>query len=422
MKRRVFLQNGIAGWMGAGPILQTSASRKPPTIALRSGWQTVNIGDIAHTPGVLQVLHDHIPEAKLVFWPVDINPSIESMLLKKFPDLSIVYSRAGNDGLPLDEPARETVEQADVLIHGSGAGIYIHDTLRGWRDRLRKPFGFFGVTVSSIDDNLFDLLNSSRFVFCRESQSVQIVQNAAIANPVVDFAPDGTFAMDLLDETGASAILEQHQLTENRYICVIPRLRYTPYHTFRNTNWSEEKIQHVTTVNDKYKELDHAKLREAVIAWVRATGHQVLVCPEMTYQIDLFDPLVIDPLPDDVKPYVAAQRRFWLPDTASSVYRHARAVVSMECHSPIMALRQGTPAFYIRQPEDTINGRMYYDLGLADWVFEIDRTEGKEIAGRLLSVHRDYTTASRYLAAAMEKADARHRRAARVIRNLLRQG
>ena len=50
----------------------------------------------------------------------------------------------------------------------------------------------------------------------------------------------------------------------------------------------------------------------------------------------------------------------------------AHAVISMECHSPIIAAAQRTPFFYLRQPEDTIKGQMYYDIGLSDWVFEID--------------------------------------------------
>jgi hypothetical protein len=46
------------------------------------------------------------------------------------------------------------------------------------------------------------------------------------------------------------------------------------------------------SVNDKYKETDHAKMREAIIAWVRKAGNPVVVCLEMTYQIDIMDELV----------------------------------------------------------------------------------------------------------------------------------
>jgi hypothetical protein len=181
-------------------------------------------------------------------------------------------------------------------------------------------------------------------------------------------------------------------------------LRYTPYHQFNlNKNgWSDEKIKQVEETNQKYKEIDHAKLREAMIAWVRETGNKVLVCPEMTYQVDIMDELLINPLPEDVKPFVI-KRGYWLPDEAASVYSKAHSVLSFECHSPIIAAANGTPMFYLRQPEDTIKGQMYYDLGFDDWTFEIEQTEGKQIADRLREVWKDYPAALAKLKIGMDK-------------------
>jgi hypothetical protein len=78
-----------------------------------------------------------------------------------------------------------------------------------------------------------------------------------------------------------------------------------------------------------------------------------------------------------------------MPDEAASVYKRAFALLSFECHSPIIALANGTIAFYLRQPQDTIKGQMYYDLGFEDWVFEIEETSGTDIARALMSVFRD---------------------------------
>ena len=150
------------------------------------------------------------------------------------------------------------------------------------------------------------------------------------------------------------------------------------------------------------KELDHAKMREAMIAWVRETGNKVLVCPEMTYQVDIMDELLINPLPDDVKPYVI-KRGFWLPDEAASVYSKAHSVISFECHSPIIAAANGTPFLYLRQPEDTIKGQMYYDLGFDNWIFEIEETGGKQIADRLREIYTNYPMASAKLKTRMDK-------------------
>lgn len=82
---------------------------------------------------------------------------------------------------------------------------------------------------------------------------------------------------------------------------MIPRLRKTPYWLIRRKSYTEEQIAEITALNDKWKGIDHAKAREAIVRWVRETGNKVLICPEMTYQVDIMDELLIDPLPDDVK-------------------------------------------------------------------------------------------------------------------------
>ena len=43
-------------------------SRTPAKVLLRSSWQTVNIGDIAHTPGMLALLERHWSEAGIRLW------------------------------------------------------------------------------------------------------------------------------------------------------------------------------------------------------------------------------------------------------------------------------------------------------------------------------------------------------------------
>jgi hypothetical protein len=55
MKRRTF-----AAALGSLPsvVAARGQSRRPPRILLRSSWQSVNIGDIGHTPGALALLEN----------------------------------------------------------------------------------------------------------------------------------------------------------------------------------------------------------------------------------------------------------------------------------------------------------------------------------------------------------------------------
>jgi len=211
--------------------------------------------------------------------------------------------------------------------------------------------------------------------------------------------------------------MKSQALEPRKFICVVPRLRVTPYYRiapelrFDPAPWSAERVKAADELNNQHKEKDHAKAREAMITWVRKTGNPVLLCPEMIHNIDLFDELLFNPLPDDVKKKVIKKESFWRIDEATTIYKNATAVISLECHSPIVAYTQGTPAFYLRQPEDTIKGEMYYDIGLPEWVFEIGKTTGSDVAGRLMDVYRNYRTATASLAAAMKYVRKRQMKA-----------
>lgn len=258
------------------------------------------------------------------------------------------------------------------------------------------------------------MIAQSSFFFTRETASLKIVREQVATPPETGFFPDATFALNIHDETKAQAQMQRFELTDKAFICIVPRLRFTPYHQIHSyIQWSDAKIEDVTTVNERYQETDHEKLRHVIISWVRETGKKVLLCPEMTYQLDIMEALLFDPLPDEVKPFVHRLTDYWLTDEAASVYQRAFAVVSMECHSPIIALANNTPAFYVRQKEDTIKGQMYRDIGLSDWVFEIDEVDGAYIYQTLQQVMADYPAAQAKIADAYRTIDTQYQTAFR---------
>ncbi len=120
---------------------------------------------------------------------------------------------------------------------------------------------------------------------------------------------------------------------------------------------------------------------------------RVLLTPEMTHEVPLLRSLIFDKLPADVKPHVSSLDRYWLTAEACSLYARAAAICSMEQHSTIMGIAAGVPSVLVRQPTDTRKGQMWYDLGMSDWVFEIDDTSGSQIAGRIVEIGRDLVKA-----------------------------
>ncbi|MEW6359838.1 MAG: hypothetical protein AB1696_26105 [Planctomycetota bacterium] len=75
---------------------------------------------------------------------------------------------------------------------------------------------------------------------------------------------------------------------------------------------------------------------------------------------------------------------------------------------------------YLRQPTDTIKGHMYHDIGLSDWIFEIDEVQGRDIADRLMAVHADYPKALAYLEAAMKTVRRRQTESMAVVRKAVK--
>lgn len=424
INRRSWLKTAstIAGGLALhSSIMSCFAERvnQPKTILLVSGWQDVNIGDIAHTPGLLNVLQTFLLDTKIILWKRSKGKEVKELLNQNFPKVEIIYGDVDSQYNVKSPEVKSAFNEADIMIHGSGPSVVGRTNLQAWAKFSNKPFGIFGTTIQHINDDLRTLLKKASFIYTRETESIDVLKQNGISGNHISFAPDATFFLNIHNQTLADKFMKDNGLEERKFICAIPRLRYTPYHKIKKTNnWTVEKIREVERVNALKKEVDHAKMREAMIVWVRETGNKVLVCPEMTYQVDIMDELLIDPLPDDVKPFVV-KRGYWMPDEAASVYARAHTVLSFECHSPIIAAAEGTPMFYLRQPEDTIKGQMYYDLGFADWTFEIEETSGKQITDTLMEVWSDYKAAREKVKSSMAKVKEIYRNRTEYVKEVM---
>ncbi|MFN3326990.1 MAG: polysaccharide pyruvyl transferase family protein [Bryobacteraceae bacterium] len=263
------------------------------------------------------------------------------------------------------------------------------------------------------------MLDRAAFFFCRDTISRDYLKSQGVKTPILEFGPDGQLGMHIRDDPKGSAYLKAQRLETGKFICVIPRLRYTPYYRIRNV--PRVRADDVRdAINERTTESDHAKLRDMIAAYVRKTGNKVLACAEMTYQVQMAKDVLVDPLPEDVKRNVVWRDSFWLPDEAASVYSRAQAVISVECHSPLIALHNGTPAFYVRQPTDTCKGQMYRDFGAGDWFFEIDETNGDRLWSELESIVKNPAAAKAKVKSIMSTVEARQRRMVAAVREASR--
>lgn len=359
-------------------------------VLVRSGWQTANIGDIGHTFGMLALLERHYPDVDVVLWPKSLNEGVEKLLHDAFPNVSIVNSAVDE----VSEELRTAFNECALLIHSSGPYVVAYKELRIWWETTGKPFGIYGVSLDEVGAELQDFLGNASFIYCRDTESLKYLKTLDIKCPVQDFTPDSTFAINVYDDEKARLYLESAGLKSGEFICVIPRLRFTPYWQMVNREPSESEKERYA-ISMAFKGRDAEKMRNVMISWVRSTGLKVLVCPEMTYQVEFSKETLVDPLPEDVKKNVVWRDTYWLPDEATSVYKQARAMVCSEPHSLIMAVANGIPSIHVKQSTDTRKGQMWRDIGLGDWYFLMDETPASQITKTLLDIHYDYPPALR---------------------------
>lgn len=441
---------------------------KQPVILWRNAWNINNIGDIGHTPGGLALLRKYIPEAKVIVWAqrdlvlrddiaqkarfVDGAVDAGDVSRKVIPDIEFVLGLLDADG-KADNPALEAaVAQADIMVIGSGAGILASEALMRFHRRTGKPIGMFGITTDPFnflylegDEASTDTqaLRAASFVFTREKTSLRALagedvnspNNVSVKNPATPvnetihrtpitldfskiksaFVPDTTFAFNVRDDAAAAQFMQSHGLEPQKFVCFVPRHRWTPGPNPTRQGESRDLY------NSVYVNEDHDKLKVAIIDYVRQTGNKVAIVPETIYVVADMGAWLKDGLPDDVAQNVVVRENYWLPDEAASVFAHAQAVVSIENHSPIIAAAMGTPFVMVHQPEDSYKSDMFANIGLADWyVANINRATGADVSAALMGIVNDMPAARAKLKEAMTLVHERFAFGMQAVREALR--
>lgn len=351
--------------------LVSVAAGPRPRILLRSSWQVVNIGDIGHTPGVLGLLERHLPQADTALWASpSMTEPVAAMLRRRFPKLRIVTGTIKENGQATSPELAAEIAAADFLLHGSGPSLVAAKDVAAFHRHTGKPFGVYGITVGQkLSDLDRDLIARAKFVYFRDSVSLVEARQQVVTTAVLQFAPDGAFACDLRDDGRAETFLKANGLEPGKFLCCLSRLRHTPYWLVKpGVKVDEAKVAR----NEAMKEQDHRALREAIVAVVRETDLKVLLCPEDATQMAVGKEMFLDRLPDDVKRRVVWRDSYWLTDEALSVYVRSAGLFGSEMHSPIMAVGNGVPAIVCRFEEQTSKGIMWRDIGLGEWLFDLD--------------------------------------------------
>lgn len=386
--RRVFLSL-LTLLLLLAPI--QAAEPKQKTILIRSGWQTVNIGDIGHTPGTLRYLETYLPNVKVILWLHKTTDDVTAMLQKRFPNVQIVQGRLNARGKANNPEFQKAFDESDLFLYNSGMHFnqfwkpptYVIEACTA----TNKPFCLYGQSFDGFapeqEAEMGKLLSRAAAIYTRDVESFYYLRKIGVTSPSLAFGPDGCFGIDVRDDKKANTYLKAHDLKPKEFITVTLRSNTPKIGAKKGTVMNPTKPSKEDLAQN---DLWTAKLRELIIDWVRKTGKKVLLAPEVNKEIIHAKTMLLDKLPEDVKPYVVNRDPFWNVDEAASIYSQAIAVVSMEPHSCIIALAMGTPTMHLASPRHGLKRWMFRDIGLSEWLFDIDADPASQFTAALLKI------------------------------------
>lgn len=399
-----------------------AAGAKPKTILLHSAWATKNIGDIGHTPGTLRIVEQHLPDVRVVLWAANVNEPVEAMLRRRFPKLEIVQGSLGKDG-PSTPALRDAIAGADLFVRNSGMG---QDTaFMSYCRAIGKPYGLYGQSYFPAfvegDEaaSHIDLLNRAAFVYCRDGRTLATLRRAGVSPPVLEFAPDGCFGIDVRDEARALAFMKGAGLEDRKFITIQLRTNTASAPGVDDRRTPKLNPLHPTPEQVADDERRAAVYRELITAWIERTGHKVLIAPEVQKEMEHNRRLLHDPLPARIRKHVVNRETFWNADEAASVFARAHTAICHEPHSLIIALANGTPILHTYSEFHSPKCWMFEDIGLPEWLLEFDSTPAETLIRALFAIDADYPGAQAKVGKAMDFVHRRQAESMRVIGELL---
>ena len=361
------------------------ARPRPPQLLVRACWQSFGTGAVAQVAGLLTMLQEELPGVGLTLWANELQQGMEAWLRGNYPQVTIITGTTGHDGQP-DQPAlQQAWRECDFLLHGPAGSVVARGHLEAWRKHTRKPFGLYGVTFREMNDKLAALLRAAAFVFLGDGPSRAAVAKLDLGAAKLGFVPNPAFLMPQRDFATADQWLADHALTARKFICVVPKLRFTPYWEIYHREPKYAEIAHARQ-NQQFQESDHQLLVDALIRCLQVPDLKILLCPEMPYAVEVGRQSILAKLPEPLQSRCLLPAAPWLPDVTAALFARAAGVLSFELISAVLATAAGTPALHVRLPNDTNQGQMWCDVGLKDWIVERDQATPAALAETFLNL------------------------------------
>jgi len=259
---------------------------------------------------------------------------------------------------------------------------------------LGIPYGINAHSFDAVDwpvDLVYrPLFKDAQFLYCRDSDSLEYLKQRDMLNANSGYRPDSAFFFRTYDDAWADAFMRKHALEKKSFVCFVPRLA--------------ETIGVISGTMSADREKDHLeKIRFFIDNWLKETGMPVVLCPEAGCDV-LKLKKIYQGLSPEARKRVVCMNSFWTPEQACSLYKRSRFIVG-HMHSIIFSLSAGTPALHIPFSEAGRKAWMMGDLGLDDWLLNIDEVSGGTLVAAALKIHNHYDTSCARVRRAMENVD-----------------
>ncbi|OGV34100.1 MAG: hypothetical protein A2020_09445 [Lentisphaerae bacterium GWF2_45_14] len=256
--------------------------------------------------------------------------------------------------------------------------------------RLGIPFGIGSQSFDALDwpmDLLYKkLFADAAFVYCRDSDSLNYLKQRGLTASNSGYRPDTTFFFRGFDEKWADSFMARHNLEEEKFMCILLRI---------SDSVAQYNDPTGGIVSEERKQEHMRKIAQFIEGWIEKTGNKVLICHETRHTIDTVPKYLLPLLPKRLEDKIIYMDGFWTSEQAYSIFKRARIVTSMEMHSIIMALNVGTPS--IHNPFDEAGRKkwMMKDIGVADWLLDIDNIDDLTLLDTAISIHENYETSKK---------------------------
>jgi polysaccharide pyruvyl transferase WcaK-like protein len=248
---------------------------------------------------------------------------------------------------------------------------------------MKVPYGIAAQSFDALDwpsDLIYrPLFRQARFVYCRDRDSLEYLKQRNLLNANSGFRPDSTFFFEGRDEGWADTFTQSHGLKSGGFISVIARFAEGGG-PISGAVTAERERQHM----EKYKRV--------IEGWIERTGLSVLICPEARAEAPRLREKIFSRLSPSIQKKCVCMDSFWTPEQACSIYRRSRIVLG-HMHSMIFALAVGTPVLHIPYSEAGRKAWMIRDVGLGDWLLDIDETPAETILETALTIHQAHDAA-----------------------------